>query len=228
MIHTSISLHFVTSSFTLYAPHYRRILHFTHLICYSDTLRYLFIYNLLPNAPRHHPRTPITSPFVTHSLTDILLAITSLLVQTLEPTPSLLQQTMRLAILDKRTAIQDDHLVEVKYRVEFVRDGDDSVRGELLADEALNNGVGCGVETELVSLEKCGSVGREAYLDVASSSTRTLLLSLCSRARAMQNNWRCPWLKCSSSTRTSSGCAYFPASPLATITSSHMCTSLRV
>jgi hypothetical protein len=49
---------------------------------------------------------------------------------------------MRLTVLDQRTLIHDNDLVEVKDCVEFMRDSDNSVRRKLLTQEALDNGIG--------------------------------------------------------------------------------------
>ena len=83
----------------------------------------------------------------------------NILIQTLEPAPLLLQQLMRLAVLDQRALLHDDDLVEVQNRVEFVRDGDDGVGCEFLAQEALDLGVGLGVEAVSYGLVMRGEGG---------------------------------------------------------------------
>jgi hypothetical protein len=85
--------------------------------------------------------------------------------------------------------LHNDDLIEVENSVELVRDSDDSMCSELLAQEALNHRVGLRVET-VDHVSKRGRYDLEVgtYCDVASSSTNTLLLSRLKSALAMQNN----------------------------------------
>ena len=53
---------------------------------------------------------------------------------------------MRLPILNESALIHHDYLVKIQDGVEFVRDGNDGMRGEFGAQEPLNNQFGAVVE----------------------------------------------------------------------------------
>jgi DNA-binding GntR family transcriptional regulator len=98
--------------------------------------------------------------------TRALLSISQphyVLVKALEIATLLLQELVWLAILDQRTLLHNDDLVEVENSVELVRDGDDSMCSELLAQEALNDGVRLRIET-VDHVSQCGTYDLEVGL----------------------------------------------------------------
>jgi hypothetical protein len=78
--------------------------------------------------PKHmyfcNPHQPISN---LHLIIISFTATTTLLIQPLEPTPLLLQQSVWLAILHQTPLIHHNDFVKVENRVQFVRHSDDSV-----------------------------------------------------------------------------------------------------
>jgi hypothetical protein len=55
---------------------------------------------------------------------------------------------VRTTVLNELTLVHDDDLVEVEYCIELVGDGDEGVMWESGAEEALDMGVTCSIETK--------------------------------------------------------------------------------
>lgn len=55
---------------------------------------------------------------------------------------------MRTTVLNELTLVHDDDLVEVEYCIELVGDSDEGVMWESGAEEALDMGVTCSIETK--------------------------------------------------------------------------------
>jgi len=70
------------------------------------------------------------------------------MVQLAESRGRFVQQRVRIAKLSQSTVVQYGHLVEVDNRFELVCYRDDGMLGELLADNALDQGICNVVDTE--------------------------------------------------------------------------------
>jgi hypothetical protein len=73
--------------------------------------------------------------------------LSNFLIQTLEPTSLALEQLVRATVFYQLAFVHDDDFVEVEDGVEFVGDGYEGVVWEFGAQEALDVGVCCCVET---------------------------------------------------------------------------------
>jgi hypothetical protein len=86
---------------------------------------------------------------------------TDIFVQALEPATLLLQEAMWLTILNKRTLVHDDNLVEIEDSIKSMRHGDDCMARKLLTQKTLNNRIRSSIETnhKLVGKEQVSALG---------------------------------------------------------------------
>lgn len=108
-------------------------------------------------------------------------------VQLPEPAVLASEQGVGAVVLRQHAVVEHGHLVEVDDGLELVRDGDDGVLGEFLADDALDESVGC-----VVDAVGCVSVGGNEWGEVrgrgewwkgTGTGTGTYLLVASSRMR---------------------------------------------